>query len=324
VPRIAGAKDAHVQSYGGWATTEGATLLGRAVEGEPPLGEHHHTLTKLGSTAHAFVRGDLEHARVHVTDLRTGFAVDARTDDEGFYDVRVPGPLPAGPRTFRIEIRADRYQAEPFDLELVVHDAATPGVLCVTDLDDTLTFTGVTAGKLAVAWGTATRGAADMKPFPAAVLTLRALHAAGAPIVYLTASPIELAPRIERFLRDAGFPEGPLLLRYYRRDGLADPAQYKRARLDRLLADFPRRQVILLGDNGEQDPELFQALASATRRVAAAYVRATLPGKASDARYRGLLLFSHFREVARDLARHGWIRWWLAQRIYLSGPVNEP
>jgi phosphatidate phosphatase APP1 len=176
----------------------------------------------------------------------------------------------------------------------------------------------VTGSKLDLAWGTATRGAHDMRAYPGAPAVLQALRDAGAQVVYLTASPVELAPRIRSFLAGAGFPDGPVLLRYWRRDGVRDPARYKRQRIDRLLGEFPERRVILFGDNGEQDPEFFQELARSTGKVAASYVRATLAANAGDARYRGLLLFSEFREVARDLARRGHIRWWLAQRIYLS------
>ncbi len=320
-PADAGTHDAYAECYGGWATTDSAVLLGRAHKGEAPSGrEHHHRITKLAATAKDFMGRELEAARVHVTDLASGHEIDAAADAEGFFDVRVPGPFPPGKRTFRIDVSASagKYQAPPLDIELEVFDAKATGVLVVADLDDTLTETGVTGGKLALLWGTATRGAGDMKPYPAAAATLRALHAAGAPVVYLSASPIELAPRLHRFLHDAGFPDGPLLLRYYRRDGISDPGRYKRSRVERLLNDFGAREIILVGDNGEQDPELFQSLAKDTGRIAAAYVRTTLPGNASDARYHGLLLFSHFRDVARDLARRGWIRWWLAQRIYLS------
>ena len=310
---------AHLQPYGGWASTKGAVVLGRAVKGDPASGRaHHHTVTRLGSTAKAFLRRDLENAKLRVTELASGRSVDARSDDEGFFDVRFPGPLPVGAATLRVELVGSKRRAPPLDLRFDVVDADAPGLLVVSDLDDTLTATGVTGGKASLVWGTATRGAADMTAYPLAAAVLRALAETGAPVVYLTASPIELAPRISAFLTAAGFPAGPVLLRYYRRDGVKDPAGYKRARVSRLLADFPARRLILLGDNGEQDPELFRALAAETGRVAASYVRATLPGQASDARYQGHLLFSHFREVVRDLARRGFIRWWRAQRIYLS------
>ncbi len=313
------AKTAHVQAYGGWATTDGAVLLGRVLEGTPPSGrQHHHRVTKLGSTAKAFLAGDVEDARVRVTDTASGKSIELDANGEGFFDARFPGPLAAGAHAFSVQAAKGKYRAPAVEVVLEVVDGKSAGFLVIVDIDDTITATGVTGSKKDLIVGTALRGASDMQPFPASVLVLRALADAGAQVIYLTASPVQLGPRLRGFLDASGFPAGPLLLRYWKDDGMGDPRAYKRARVDRLLADFPARQLILFGDNGEQDPELFEELAAATKRVAFAFVRATVPGAQTDARYRGVLLFSHFGEVARDLGRRGVIRWWLAQRIYLT------
>jgi len=104
-------------------------LLGRAQKGDAPSGrEHHHHLTKLAATASDFLRRDLEHARVHVTDLTSGHELDAAADGEGFFDVRVPGPLPPGKRSFRVEVSSGNYRAAPLDVELEVFDASAAGV----------------------------------------------------------------------------------------------------------------------------------------------------------------------------------------------------
>jgi phosphatidate phosphatase APP1 len=312
-PRLAWAKAAYLDSYGGWGSDRGIVVLGRVVEGAPPSGRtHHHRVTKALSTARAFLRGDVEHASVRVTDLQSGAHAEGEADEEGFYDLRLPGPIATGPRALRVELVSKRWRAAPVDETVVVVDASASGVVIVCDIDDTLTATGVPAGDWAVVKATFSKGAGDMRAFPAAAATLAALAEAGAPVVYLSASPVQLAPRLRQFLRQQGFPDGALLLRDDKRDGVRDPGGYKRARIERLLGEWPKRQLVLIGDDGEQDPELFAAVAKASGRVAAAYVRLTV-GAAKRA--PGIVYFDDWRQVARDAGKKKLVRWMRAQRI---------
>lgn len=309
-------RKAHFQSYGGWATTEGASLMGRVIEGGPPSGRHRsNTWGKRASTAGAFLRGEVENADIVVTDTATGAAVTWRTDDEGFYDVRVPGPLTAGTHTFRLELTGSRYNPPAIEITLDVVDARTEGFLAVVDIDDTLTDTGVTAGRWDVAVASIGRDAGDMRPFPGSKETLAALAVEGVSIIYVSASPVELAPRLSQFLRERGYPEGPLILRYWPKHGIRDPGPFKRKAVDRLLADFPRRRLVLFGDNGERDPELFADIAKDTGRVAAAYVRTTVSVDKDDPRYHGMVTFDSWREVACDAGERRLIRGTTAQHI---------
>jgi phosphatidate phosphatase APP1 len=66
------------------------------------------------------------------------------------------------------------------------------------------------------------------------------------------------------FLRHNGFPDGPLLLtdwganeRYVIRSG----REHKRTSLRRLLADLPGQRVVLIGDSGEGDAEVYEEVA---------------------------------------------------------------
>lgn len=292
-------------------------VRGRVVKGDPPSGRaHHHRFTKAASTAKAFLRGDVEGATIVVTDLQSGRRATAECDDEGFYEVTVPGPFALGPHTLRVDLDDPSYTTPAVEIPVIVVDAQAPGLIVVLDIDDTLVDTGVTRGLVRVAVGTALRDASDMIPYPQAADTVQAFAAAGAQLVYLSASPVELAPRLSQFLAFGGFPAAPLFLRYYRDDGVFSPGAYKRARLDRLLADFPGRKLVLVGDNGEEDATLFAQVAKDTGKVAAAYVRSTLsPGAALPA---PLTAFSDWGQLARDAARHGLVRWMTGQRIYLA------
>jgi len=311
------AKRAHIVPLGGHGTTAGGVVLrGRALAGKPSSGaKGRGRLRKTLSTAHAFLRNDLEHVEVVVADAASGQEWKFSTDGEGFFDATVPGPLPAGARRYRVTLGAGKWKADPVELEVPVVDAAAAGLVVVCDIDDTIVETGVADGKTGMVLRVAASSADDMRPYPAAAATLAAFAEAGAPIVYVSAGPVELAPRTTAFLGARGFPSGALFLRHYEDDGIGDPTAYKRKHIDRVLADYPARKLVLVGDNGEHDPDLFAAVAKDTGRVAAAYVRATLPVKAGDPRYDGLTVFSAWTDVARHAGKAKLLRWLRVQRI---------
>lgn len=101
----------------------------------------------------------------------------------------------------------------------------------------------------------------------------------GAAFHYLSGGPMQLHPALAPFLQSARFPAGSLHLRAFslRPDALLDKdatARHKEAVLAQLLADHPRRRFVLVGDSGEQDPEVYGATARQhPGRVAAILIR---------------------------------------------------
>ena len=318
-PAAQAMKDAHIISFGGHGSTEGVFLRGRAHSGKPSSGaKGRGKLRKLASTAHAFVRNDLEFVKIEATHVQSGKVFQFTTDDEGFFDGHVPGPLPAGAATFRVRIADPGYRSDPVEMRVPVVDSAQAGLVVICDIDDTIADTGVTGSKITLVKKVATSNAEDMKAFPGAASTLAAFAQSGTPVVYLTAGPVELAPRIAEFLRLRGFPEGALFMRKYEDDGIGSPLAFKRARVDRLLADYPARKVIFFGDNGEEDIMLFRQVGTDTGRVTAAYVRTTLRVDPADPKLKGLVPFASWAEVARHAGRLGFIRWMRAQKVAME------
>lgn len=80
------------------------------------------------------------------------------------------------------------------------------------------------------------------------------IAARGGLIVYVTSTPYQLAPFLLKFLRQAGFPEGPLFLRWlgYGRFG------HKWRTIFRLLSNIDRQKCFLIGDSGEQDLQIYR------------------------------------------------------------------
>ena len=90
---------------------------------------------------------------------------------------------------------------------------------------------------------------------------------AGAAFHYVSSSPWQLYPDLSDFMQEQGFPAGSFHLKTFRlQDGglhdlLAPATQHKPAIIEQLLQTYPGRRFILVGDSGEQDPEIYGEIA---------------------------------------------------------------
>jgi phosphatidate phosphatase APP1 len=79
---------------------------------------------------------------------------------------------------------------------------------------------------------------------------------------YLSASPFELSPMLNHFLKKANFPRAtilpsPVRLRNVIKALGMDLRQYKREGTMGIMTRFPQRRFILSGDSGQLDPEAY-------------------------------------------------------------------
>ncbi len=207
----------------------------------------------------------------------------ARADRQGYVDLLVEaGGL--APGWHRVDMTATwrGRSAEATLPVLVVDPAATLAV--VSDLDDTVIESGITRG-LEVLRLTLLTEVTERTPLPGAAELYRALsvpRAGGSvPVFYLSTSPWNLYEVLTRFLVLRGFPAGPLLLTDWgpsRTNLFRVPTEEHKLTLIRgLLTDNPALQVVLIGDTGQLDPEIYATIAQeAPDRVRAVYVRRTV------------------------------------------------
>lgn len=82
---------------------------------------------------------------------------------------------------------------------------------------------------------------------------------------YVSSSPMQLYPALQEFMEQVGFPQGS----YHLREGTSwntviagngDSVAHKNSSIEKLLAAYPQRQFILIGDSGEADPEIYAAM----------------------------------------------------------------
>jgi phosphatidate phosphatase APP1 len=131
----------------------------------------------------------------------------------------------------------------------------------------------VAAWNMLCARAAARRAVAGM---PELYARFRAAHP-DAPFVYLSSGAWNTARTLRRFLARHGFPAGPLLLTDF---GPTDTGWFRSGRvhkttsLNRLMDTFPHVRWVLVGDDGQADPEIYAAAAKEhPDQVAAVVIR---------------------------------------------------
>ena len=163
------------------------------------------------------------------------------------------------------------------------------GLSVISDIDDTVKVSQVT-DKAALLTNT------FLKPFTAApgmAEAYRHLATAGAVFHYVSSSPWQLYPALRDFMDAADLPRGSFHLRSFRLKDQSFLNLFKSSRetkppvIEGLLTTYPKRDFILIGDSGEQDPEIYGAIARRyPGRIRHIYIRRVTPEVPDGARYR--------------------------------------
>lgn len=280
--------------YDGWGDEHGFVLHGRVLEdaGVSAATTDSSEAQNLVDTLKALESDEIEGARVRVQV--SGAAVVATTDDDGVFTVEVNGltgaaALPPGPTPVIATLIGPAGTSAPVARgTLFIQRSDAPFVAVVSDVDDTVVQTHVTSARKLAAT-VLLKNATQLEPVEGAAAAYTDAAAAGVPaFFYVSGSPQNLYPRLRAFLDEHAFPRGPLLLKNIGADKLLEQQGYKGRRLRQLLDRFPRMSVVLIGDSGEKDPEIYRALRAAyPERVAAIIIR-KVPGANDDpARFAG-------------------------------------
>lgn len=206
------------------------------------------------------------------------------TDEEGDYEAGLPA-VDAGPglRWEAVTASVDAGDARVEATHRVLLPGTDAQVLLLSDVDDTVLHTGATHA-LRMAWHSLAKSARRRLPLPGAVALYQALVMGPEggvprnPLAFVSSSPRNLYDVLTDFLALQGMPEAPVLLRDV---GLDDTKivktrghGHKLARIEEVMARYPHLPVVLLGDSGQHDPQLYaQAVERHGDRVRAVYIR---------------------------------------------------
>ncbi|NLS92304.1 MAG: DUF2183 domain-containing protein [Planctomycetaceae bacterium] len=105
---------------------------------------------------------------------------------------------------------------------------------------------------------------------------------------YVSGSPWQLYLPLAEFLEDEGFPKGSMHLKRFRlkvrsmATVLVSQEAHKLPAIEAILAAYPQRRFILVGDSGEQDPEIYAKVARKhAGQVVGLFIR-NVTGEAGD------------------------------------------
>jgi phosphatidate phosphatase APP1 len=220
----------------------------------------------------------VEVAGAAVTVHTPGAEATVRSDRDGYVDTVVDGPgFPPGWHDARLTLGSTTVDAPV----LIVDPDVRLGL--VSDVDDTILETGLTRGLEFLRVSLLTE-VGERAPLPGAAALYRALVCrsgeAGLPVFYLSTSPWNLHEMLVEFIALRGFPLGPLLLTDWGpgRGNLfrIGAREHKLGLIRRILAEHPGMALLLVGDTGQLDPEIYAVVAKENPgRIRAIYVRRT-------------------------------------------------
>ena len=200
------------------------------------------------------------------------------SDRSGYVDAVLPCDLPTGWGEVSMSVGGEPVTAP------VLMVAPGPGVAMVSDIDDTVWVTALPRLFLA-AWNALVLHENARRVVPGMVGLYRRWQAKhpGAPTFYLSTGAWNVAPAVRRFLRRHGYPQGPLLLTEWgptNTGWFRSGQEHKRAELRRLMSEFPELRWVLVGDDGQHDPQIYSEIAEEhADRVLAIAVRELSPAE---------------------------------------------
>jgi len=165
-------------------------------------------------------------------------------------------------------------------IRVVDEQATTVGV--ISDIDDTVLVTALPRPLLA-AWNTFVRHETTRRPVRGMATLYREIERRHpeTPFVYLSTGAWNVAPVLEQFLKRHAYPPGPLLMTDWgptQDSWFRSGREHKRREIHRLLDEMPNLRWLLIGDDGQHDPEIYaEAAESAPTQVLAVVIRQLSP-----------------------------------------------
>lgn len=281
-----------VRVYRGYGTPDSLMLAGHVLRLSPLARTtyRNNPLVNLLAVLRLFMVRPYPHATVRLTCA--GQTTDARTDADGYFqtELRFYQPLPAGWHAVEAKlvsqtITPETVLAQGTGLALVPYP--TP-FGCISDIDDTFLISH-SATLLKRLWVLLTENARSRRPFDGVVAHYQLL-AEGSnnpgrtnPFFYVSSSEWNLYDYIGEFAQQNQLPDGIYRLAPLKRfSQLLQTGRGKHAtkfdRIEQILQTYPNQSFILLGDDSQQDPVIFEkTVARFGRQIRAVYIRRVYP-----------------------------------------------
>ncbi|WP_272021925.1 App1 family protein [Olleya namhaensis] len=286
---------------------------GRALEDETIDLDQKSMFNLVLNTWKRFETDEIKHTRLKIT-LPNNQVFYTETDKDGYYKIdeaisdfgdfiNTEGWLNFEVSYNDASLKRTIQSQNRFRAELLIPNQDSDfGV--ISDIDDTILHTGVVSVlKWRVLYNTFFKHAQNRIPLEGAADFYHKLHKGPTntkanPIFYVSHSPWNLYRYLEFFLRTNNFPKGPILLRGFStifKKKTADSKPEKQLEIENILKTYPKLSIILIGDSGEHDPDIYLQLVNAyPDRIKAVYLRSVNDKKKTK---RVISLLSHYKQT---------------------------
>ncbi|MBB1512882.1 DUF2183 domain-containing protein [Tessaracoccus sp. MC1627] len=269
-----------ILAFTGYGTSEQLRILGRVVlRPSADLG--------IVQAASALIyrrgwRNFLGSAKVgaRVTVVIGDVRIPVHADRGGYIDVRVRNPgLPPGWHSVTLEGAGGSSALASLQ---VIADDVDFGI--VSDIDDTILSTWLPRPMVA-AWNSFVVTEQARQAVPGMARLYQQLLAAhpGSPIIFVSTGAWNTYPMIQRFTARHGIPQGAMLLTDWgptNTGWFRSGPDHKRRCLRELARDLPQIRWLLVGDDGQHDPDLYAEFAALQpEHVRARAIRQLTPGE---------------------------------------------
>jgi phosphatidate phosphatase APP1 len=275
----------HVKVYHGIGGVEQLEIYGHVLDRGPlpAVRYSRFVLFNMMALLRLFMVKPREGAEVQL--IWEGKVVKAVTESDGFFHMQwVPEKMPE-PGDHIVEVMITNVEESPVTRTMgVVIIPHRSQFGCISDIDDTF-LVSHSASFLKRLHVLFTRNARTRKPFEGVVNHYQLLSDAinkarlPRPFFYVSSSEWNLYAYIREFCRMHKLPEGVFLLNQIKPLYLLlKSGQQKHAtkftRITRILKHYPHMRFILLGDDSQEDPHIYEAITKHfTSQIVAVYLR---------------------------------------------------
>ncbi|MEQ8706779.1 MAG: DUF2183 domain-containing protein [Phaeodactylibacter sp.] len=330
-----------IMPYRGYGRTDWVSIRGRVIKDRRIIkDEVNSTWRALINNYKRFNSREIIGATIRIEI--GGHPYILQTDDEGYFLLEGPLKQPLDlPELdwYTAQVHLEETPRRKTNVRswvpmLIPHPEASFGF--ISDVDDTILKTDVTSLlKLRVLYHTLLKTAALRQSFGKAAAFFQALrcgvgHQPCNPVFYVSNSPWNLYDLLEEFLSLNNLPEGPILLRDFGLPYQDNPEGYlghKHGSILRIIDTYPDLPFVLIGDSGENDPYIYEAVAKARPgRIRAIYIR-DVRSLSRARRIKRFIertgvdmkLVDNYQQAAKDAAARGLIQEAYFQQLTQSG-----
>lgn len=291
-----------ISPYLGYGNAARLYLSGRVLEDEDfiPLDEVDSPLENLLNMFKRFESDEVGGARLLARFQ--GVEQVGTTDPDGYFQFELAGPQPAGESEwYQVQLELPDYLDQNGQPVMATGQVLVPPASArfgvISDIDDTIVWSNA-VNKLQMLLIILLRNERTRVPFKGVAGFYQALRqgAGGSeqnPIFYVSSSPWNLYNLLLEFMTIHQIPVGPILLRDYGGRLLfsaGDHHAHKLSKIEPLLQLYPDLPFILIGDSGQQDPEIYREIVQKyPGRIRVIYIRSVNPDPARIAAIDALI-----------------------------------